>query len=221
MKKKIIAIVPVRKGSKRIKNKNFKNFAGSSLFEIKLKSLKKVKLIDEIVVSTDSDTAIKIAKKYNISFHSREKYFASAKCTNSEFFENLAKSIHGDFLMYTPCTAPLIKTQTIEKFLKKFLGVYPKFDSMNTINYVKEHLWLKKKPLNYNPLNSPNTQDLPDIMKLTYGINIISRKKMIEKKNVLGDKPFFYKVSEIEGMDVDNPIDFEIAEFLYKKKLNK
>ena len=106
MKKKIIAIVPVRKGSKRIKNKNFKNFAGSSLFEIKLKSLKKVKLIDEIVVSTDSDTAIKIAKKYNISFHRREKYFSSAKCTNSEFFENLAKSITGDFLMYTPCLHP-------------------------------------------------------------------------------------------------------------------
>ncbi len=221
MKKKIVAIVPVRKGSKRIKNKNFRNFAGSNLFEIKLKSLKKVGLIDEIIVSTDSEVAIKIAKKNNIRYHRREKYYASSKCTNSEFFENLAKSIQGDFLMYTPCTAPLIESNTIQKFLKKFIHYHPKFDSMNTINYVKEHLWLNNKPLNYNPANSPNTQDLPNIMKLTYGINIISRKKMIEKKNVLGNKPYFYEVDDLESIDIDNPIDFKFAEFLYKKKYKK
>ena len=150
MKKKIVAIIPVRKGSKRIKNKNFKNFAGSNLFEIKLKSLKKINLIDKIVVSTDSEIAIKIAKKYNVSYQRREKYYASSKCTNSEFFENLAKSTEGDFLMYTPCTAPLIQSSTIEKFLKKFILSYPKFDSMNTINYVKAvsytHLTLPTTP---------------------------------------------------------------------------
>ena len=77
MKKKIVAIVPVRKGSKRIKNKNFKKFADSNLLEIKIKSLKKVKLIDEISVSTDSDLAIRIAKKYKVKYHRRVKYFAS------------------------------------------------------------------------------------------------------------------------------------------------
>ena len=177
MNKKIVAIVPVRKGSKRIKNKNFKKFASSNLLEIKLKSLKKVNLIDQIIVSTDSPIAIKIAIKYNVSYHIREKYFASSKCTNSEFFENLAKSIEGDFLMYTPCTAPLIKSNTIQNAIKKFLSLYPKYDSLNTTNYIKEHLWLNNRPINYNPKKSPNTQDLPDIMKLTYGANIISKKK--------------------------------------------
>ena len=76
MNKKIVAIVPVRKGSKRIKNKNFKKFASSNLLEIKLKSLKKVNLIDQIIVSTDSPIAIQIAIKYNVSYHIREKYFA-------------------------------------------------------------------------------------------------------------------------------------------------
>ena len=71
MNKKIVAIVPVRKGSKRIKNKNFKKFASSNLLEIKLKSLKKVNLIDQIIVSTDSPIAIKIAVKYNVSYHIR------------------------------------------------------------------------------------------------------------------------------------------------------
>ena len=54
---------------------------------------------------------------------------------------------------------------------------------MNTVNYVKEHLWLNDKPLNYNPRKSPNTQDLPDIMKLTYGINIISKVDDKKERN--------------------------------------
>ena len=217
MRKKITAIVPVRKGSQRIKNKNFKKFGDSNLLDIKLKSLKTVKLIDQIIVSTDSELAIKIAKKNEVSFHWREKYFASSKCSNSEFFENLAKSIKSDFLMYTPCTAPLIRSQTIENFIKKFIKLYPSYDSMNTVNYVKEHLWLNNKPLNYNPKKSPNTQDLPNILKLTYGANIIEREKMIQKKNVVGNKPYFYLVDEIEGLDVDNPVDFEVANFIFKK----
>ncbi len=217
MRKKIVAIVPVRKGSQRIKNKNFKKFAGSNLLEIKLKSLKKVKLIDQIIVSTDSKEAMRIAKKHGISYHVREKYFASSKCNNSEFYDNLARSISGDFLMYTPCTAPLIKSNTIQSLIKKFLDVYPKYDSMNTVNFVKEHLWLKNKPINFNQKRIPNTQDLPDIMKTTYGANIISREKMIEKKSVIGNRPYFFKVNDIEGLDVDNPVDFEIAEYLFKK----
>ena len=44
-------------------------------------------------------------------------------------------------------------------------------------------------------------------------------KKMIYKKNVLGNRPYFYNINDIEGLDVDNPIDFEIAEYLYKKIL--
>ena len=39
----------------------------------------------------------------------------------------------------------------------------------------------------------------------------------MKKKNVLGDKPYFYSINDIEGLDVDNPIDFEIAEYLHKK----
>ena len=120
--------------------------------------------------------------------------------------------------MYTPCTAPLIKSNTIQNAIKKFLSLYPKYDSLNTTNFIKEHLWLNNRPINYNP-KSPNTQDLPDIMKLTYGANIIS-KKMINKKNVLGDRPYFYNIDDIEGIDVDNPLDFEIAEYLFKKIKN-
>ena len=76
-----------------------RKFAGSSLLEIKLKKLKQIKEIDEILVSSDSYKMLNIAKKFNLSTHKRKKYFASSKATNSEFFRNLAENINsGDYV---------------------------------------------------------------------------------------------------------------------------
>jgi CMP-N-acetylneuraminic acid synthetase len=218
MTRKIItAIVPVRKGSQRVKNKNFKPFADSNLLEIKLNVLKQVKTIDRIVVSTDSNEAIETAKKLNIKWHRRDDYYASSQCNNSEFYQNLAENIEGDYLMYTPVTAPLIKVKTYYDFINRFSNSTI-HDSMVTAAYVKDHLWLDNKPLNYKPENAPNTQDLPDIVKLTYGINIISRENMIKYRNVVGKSPAFYILEGEETVDIDTPLEFEFAEHLYKKQ---
>ena len=75
--KKIIAVVPVRKGSERVKNKNFKKFSNKNLLIYKILTLKKVKNLDDIIINTDSDKAISIAKKLGVSFFRREDYFAS------------------------------------------------------------------------------------------------------------------------------------------------
>ena len=71
-RKKITAIIPIRKGSQRIINKNFKPFAGKNLLEIKLDTLITIGSIDEIVVNTDSKRALEIAEKYGVKKHERE-----------------------------------------------------------------------------------------------------------------------------------------------------
>ena len=98
--KRLLAIVPVRAGSQRVKNKNIRKFAGSNLLEIKLKQLKKIKDIDKILVSSDSNKMLKIGKRLNLTTHKREKYYASSKATNSEFFQNLAEFIDADYVLY-------------------------------------------------------------------------------------------------------------------------
>lgn len=216
-RKKITAVVPVRKGSQRVKNKNFKSFAGSSLLEIKLDVLKGVDIIDDIIVNTDSERALKIADEYGVSRCVREEYYASSECNNSEFFQNIAETTDSDYIIYSPCTAPLIKVDTYYDFINRFRNAKDRYDSLTTVTDVKEHLWLHGKPMNYEPSDSPNTQDLPDIVSLTYGISIISKEDMIKHRNIVGDKPLFYKLDDFESVDVDNPIDFEFAEFLYKK----
>lgn len=217
LRKTITAIVPVRKGSQRVKNKNFKKFADSNLLEIKLKALKQVKVIDDIIVSTDSEVAMRIAEKHGIKCHKRDQYYASSECSNSEFFENLAENCTGDYLLYAPVTAPLIKIETYYDFINRFHNAIDRHDSMLTGCYVKDHMWLDNKPLNYDPQNSPNTQDLPNIIKLTYGLSIIKREDMLSCKNVVGNTPAFYVIDDEQAIDIDTPLEFAFAEFLYNK----
>ena len=55
-------------------------------------------------------------------------------------------------------------------------------------------------------------------MKLTFGISILARDTMLERKNVVGNNPMFYVVSDEESIDIDTPLDFEFAQHLYKNK---
>lgn len=54
---------------------------------------------------------------------------------------------------------------------------------------------------------------------MNFAINILERQTMIECKNVVGYCPLIYTIDEVEATDIDNPLDFEFAEFVYKKGL--
>jgi len=211
--KKITAIIPVRKGSQRVKNKNIKNFAGSNLLKIKIDQLKSIQAINEIIVSSDCDKMLSIAKNNGVATHRRDEYYAGSDATNSEFFWNLAYSFECDHIMYAPVTCPLISRETFIECIER----YQSCDNVITVSPINHHLWLNNKPLNYDIRKSPNSQDLPDIYKITYGVSIISRNKMLEFKNVVSDSPNFKVLNEIESIDIDTELDFLIAEFLYNK----
>jgi CMP-N-acetylneuraminic acid synthetase len=222
MRNKITALVPIRVGSQRVKDKNFRPFANTTLLKLKLEILTQVDTIDEIVVNTNSDEAIQIAKDYGVSYFRREEYYASSECTNTEHWENLAETTDTDYIIHTPCTAPLVKVKTYYDFINRFNNsIDMGYDSCNSVSSVKEFLWLDNKPLNYDLDFVPNSQDLPDIYNLTFGISIIGKDDMLKYKNVVGKKPHFYVLDEIESVDIDNQIDFDFAEFLYSRCKNE
>lgn len=214
--KEITALIPVRKGSQRVKNKNIKKFADSNLLEIKIDQLKSISRIKKIIVSSDCDKMLSIAKKKGVEIHRRDEYYASSTATNSEFFWNLAASFDCEHIMYAPVTCPLISRETILECIER----YETYDNVVTVSPIKHHLWLNNKPLNYDVEKSPNSQDLPNIYSITYGVSIIRRNKMLEFKNITTDNPHFKVLNEIESVDIDTELDFLIAEFLYKKMMS-
>ncbi len=213
---KIKALVAVRSGSVRVQNKNIRPFAGSNLLSIKLEQLKRIKHLEGIVVNSNDEIMLKIAKSMGCETVKREEKFASNDISMSEVYENMAENFPGDIIVYTNVTNPLLKDHTIEKGIETYISNLDKFDSLNSAHAIKEFLFQNGRPINYELSKQPRSQDLPDIYALNFALSIIERNKMIECKNVVGNCPCIWEIDELEATDIDNPIDFAFAEFVYQ-----
>lgn len=213
---KVTALVAARGGSERVLGKNTRAFAGSTLLNIKLAQLVRLSGIDQIVVSSDDDKILEIATSYNCLGLRRPAHLASSVAPMSDVFKYMAEVIDTDVVVYANCTSPLVRDSTVESLIEAFLGLSPDHDSINTASPVREFLLLEGKPLNYDAAVQPRSQELPPIVSLNFAINILKRETMINRRNVLGRAPSIHLLNEVEGVDIDTPVDFAIAEFLYR-----
>jgi CMP-N,N'-diacetyllegionaminic acid synthase len=216
---KTTVIIPVRKNSQRIKSKNTTLFSDTTLLDIKINIMKKMKGVDDIVVNSDCETALSIAKTHGINTHKRDPYYASNTVTTNEHWAHLAEVTDADIIILGQTTSPLIKQSTYEDALNLFHeNLKNGYDSLNSVTPIKDFLWLDGKPLNYDPNNFPRSQDLPNIVALNFAVTIIKRESLLNLGNVVGNKPFFIELDDFESLDIDDPKDFDLAEALYKKQ---
>lgn len=213
----IKVLIPVRAGSVRVKNKNIKPFADSNLLTIKVEQMKRIKGIDGVIVNSNSDEMLEIAAGLGAEAVKRDEYFASSTVCMNEVYKNMAENSDCDTIIFADATNPLIKDETIEHCIKAYFENLDEYDSLTTVNEIKQFMWQDGKPINYDVANKPKSQDLPDIVALNHAISIIPRKLMIEKMDIIGYKPNLFKIDSVEATDIDNEIDFEFAEFMYKK----
>lgn len=221
-KMKITAVIPIRSGSQRVKNKNLRPFGDTTLLQLKIKTLLQVPELDSIVVNTNSQQAISIVKNDcikgggRVNIHRREEYYASSQCSGSEFFKHLGEVTDTDIFVYCPCTSPFVRPETVSQCIKAYLDRND-CDCIATVSSVKEFLWFDGKPVNYDPLNAPNSQNLPNVLALNFGVTVVAREDLIENRNIIGKRPKFVITSDVEAIDIDTPLDFYIAEQLYRK----
>lgn len=208
-------VIPVREGSERVKNKNFKKFADSNLLQLKIEQVKKLQ-IGEIIVNTDSDIAIEIAKKNNVKYHRRDKYYASNECNGSEYFAHIAEVTKSKNILIAPVTSPLVKLDTFIDCINIFKS--GDYDSLVTTIDMKRFLWHEDKPINYDLDKAPQSQDLPELFCPTFGVVLAKRESILKHKNWICGKSYFHKVSELEAVDIDTELDFKFAEYLYRRQ---
>lgn len=216
---KITAVIPIRSGSQRVKDKNLRTFADTNLMELKIRTLLQVPELTSIVVNTNSKIAIDVVNnnyRGGVETHLREEYYASSQCSGSEFFRHLGEVTDTDIFVYCPCTSPFVKPQTISQCINQFLSSSD-YDCLATVSSIKEFLWLNGKPMNYNPMHAPNSQDLPNVVALNFGVTVVTKDALIKNSNIIGKNPQFVVTDEIEAVDIDTPLDFYIAEQIYKK----
>ncbi len=215
--KNLTAIIAVRKGSKRVPDKNIRNFAGTSLLEIKIRQLLRTPGINEIIVSTDCDKMYAMANSYGVVASFRDAELTSDHVPMNQVYEGLAKLATYDHILYVHVTSPLLKDSSLDRCINAYQELSAEYDSLATVKSMREYMWDISGPINYDPTNHPRSQDLPEIYGLNFAVNIIPKQLMIKNRNIVGQKFFPIVLDKIESIDVDEQEDFEVAELLYKE----
>ena len=111
---KVVAIVPIKKKSKRVKGKNFKKINKKPLYDFLLKKIKKCNF-NEIYVDSDSSEIQRYCKKNNIKFIKRLPKLALNNANGNDLLNYHSKLISADIYFQLFITAPLLKISTINK----------------------------------------------------------------------------------------------------------
>ncbi len=224
---KINVFLPCKKSSSRIKNKNKRTFADIDygLLRIKIDHLLKCKLIDKIYLSTNDKKIITFSKKLNndrIILHKRiDSSLSTSKTSTQKLINHAADIIPDGHILWTHVTSPFVNSLMYEKIIKKYTKVLrEKYDSLMTVTELKGFIWNEKKPINYDnkKINWPKTQDTIPLNRINSAVFLYSRDNYLKSKNRIGKKPFFYKLSRLEGIDIDEFEDFYFAEYIFKNK---
>ncbi len=219
---KIAAIIVSRKDSKRILNKSKQKIRNKNLIERKILQLKRVKLLDAIYLGTNDLSLKNLSTKYKINFVKREEKYCDENKTNAkEMIKNMLGYVKADLILWAHPTNPFIDDKLYTDAIKIFKKSIKKYDSLFSATILKNHFWdHRKKPINHNPFSKKHiiSRKLPPIYSQNGGIFIRYRKDMIKDGGFIGKKPIIYKMSEIQGWDLDYPWQLKLANALVKHK---
>ena len=214
---KVVAIIPIKQNSKRVKGKNFKLINKKPLYRYLLDKLKYAKF-DEIYVDSDSKIIERYCKSKNYKFIKRLPNLKKDTANGNDLLNYHAKIIKADIYFQLFVTAPLLKLSSINKCID-FLKKNKKYDSILTSKQIYSWFWFKDKPVNYNPKILPRSQDAKPIVVETTGLYGIKKNAIKKQRCRIGKKPFFYKVSEEESLDIDNSEDIKSLKYHVKNNL--
>lgn len=210
----ITAIIPVREGSRRLKNKNVAPFAGTNLLTNKINQLKQVKEISNIVVSSDSDLMLSMAKSQGVDIHKRAIEFCDEKSkTFGEVVSHICENVSGDDILWATCTAPLVFPKQYREAIKLYYqALEDGYDSLVSMEKFKRYLWDENGPVNYElGIRHVPSQQLPPLYFVTDGILLAPREKMIEWKYFHGHNPYRFILDKRTSIDIDDGLDLVCA----------
>ena len=213
-----VAIIPARKGSKRIANKNILKIKNKELISYTIDAAKKIKKIKKIIVTTNDDKIIKLCKKNKLDFFLRPNQISKSNTSMEKTLLYTLKKKFGDkfykkiknIVLLQP-TSPLRNYHDINQAIKIFEK--KKYDSLFSAYKEKKFIWQYDKKLSsisYNYNMRKNTQKMKDLIFENGAIYIFKAKKFAKLKNRLFNKIGIYFMKKIKSIDLDDKDDLVI-----------
>jgi CMP-N-acetylneuraminic acid synthetase len=223
MSQKIVALVPMRENSERVPRKNYRELAGKPLYQHILLVLQASPQISEIVVDTDSASIQEgVAANFPaVKVLQRPEHLRAGEIPMNEILLHDTAQVPADFYLQTHSTNPLLRAETVSQAITTFLETYPQHDSLFGVTELHTRLYdAAGRAINHNPNELLRTQDLPPVYEENSCLYIFTRDTLQKRGHRIGDTPILFPVPRDEAWDIDEEIDFQLADFLMRRRLS-
>jgi N-acylneuraminate cytidylyltransferase/CMP-N,N'-diacetyllegionaminic acid synthase len=231
--KNILGLIPARGGSKGLPRKNIKPLLGKPLIAWTIEQALASKYLDRIVVSTEDKEIAEVSKKYGAEIpFIRPKELAVDKARGIDvvlhaidWLRESNKRKQYDLIMLLQPTSPLRKCEDIDKSIE--LLFLKEAKAIVSICEVDHHpLWSNTLPEDgcmkdfiRKEIMNKNRQELPVFYRLNGAIYLAYCMYIEEQKSFVGKDTFAYIMPKNRSIDIDDEIDFKLAEILMKNNI--
>lgn len=224
---KIIAMIPARMGSQRVKQKNIRPLNGIPLIGHIIKKAVESDIFDEIYVNSESDYFKEIAESYNVKFYKRPQHLSSNEATNDDFVLDFLQNVKGDILIQLLSTSPFLSVDEINSFVNKMIN--ENLDTLISVKADQIECVFDGKPINFDQKGQTlPSQSLKPVYAYACGImgwrydSFISNMRKFNSGYHGGDgNVSYFQLKGYSTIDIDNEEDFELAEVVAKFLENK
>ncbi len=224
--RRFLAIIPARGGSKRLPQKNLLSLNGKPLVAYSIEAGLGSTYIDRVVLSSDDDMLLKIAKEYGVEALKRPAQLASDTATTFDTVKDVLQYYSSyDYIVLLQPTSPLRKDYHIDEAIELLeqkgadavVSVCEMDHSPLWSNTLDETLSMEGF-LDDEVLNR-RSQELDAYYRLNGAIYICRVEKLLKEGSFLLKKSIYaYKMPREFSIDIDERIDFDIAELLMQKR---
>ena len=224
---RIVALLPMKANSERVKGKNFRDFGGKPLFKWVLDTLLSVAEIDLIVINTDARHILAqygLIDNERILIRDRNEEICGDLISMNLIIKDDIKNIDSDIYLMTHTTNPFLSRHSVEAAIEKFqIAVKAEgADSLFTVNKVQDRFYdVDVQPINHDPANLIRTQDLDPWYQENSNLYLFSKESFFKTDARIGANPTMLVTAPYESTDIDTPDDWELGEVMveyYRKK---
>ena len=129
-----------------------------------------------------------------------------------EIYDAFTARVEADLYVLAHATSPFIRPETIAGALDKVRS--GEYDSAFSAEKIQTFAWYEGRPLNYALDNIPRTQTIEPVYIETSAFFIFPRELWCAHHRRIGDRPYMAVVERVEGLDIDYPEDFAMAEII-------
>lgn len=216
---KVVAIIPARKGSKGVPNKNKKLVLGKPLISYSIEAALNSKLLDSIYVSSDDEDILKIASKYSkIKIHDRDPKLATDESLIGETVYSIVRELDIDAIMLLQPSAPIRTGKNIDEAIK-ILDINSNTNAVISVVKMSDvhparMYWKKDKILNpiLTEFSKLQRQDIPSAYYRNGSIYLIRKAIFLSEKSFFTELISPYIMPYNWLLNIDEIRDMIIAE---------